>query len=122
MRIHKEQRLTKTSTPPDFVDITADVESALAGCGIGAGHVFVSSPDGCAVVVNESESGLLADLKEAFGRLGGDSPAVRSRPVATSVALPAADGRLRLGVWQRVLLVELDEPNERAVDIQIVGD
>jgi thiamine phosphate synthase YjbQ (UPF0047 family) len=41
---------------------------------------------------------------------------------ATSVVLPAVDGHLRLGTWQRVLLVELREPSQRSIVIQIVGE
>jgi thiamine phosphate synthase YjbQ (UPF0047 family) len=32
------------------------------------------------------------------------------------------DGRLRLGRWQRVFLVELDGPREREVSIVLMGE
>jgi thiamine phosphate synthase YjbQ (UPF0047 family) len=41
---------------------------------------------------------------------------------STSVVIPAVDGRLRLGTWQRVLLVELDEPARRSFLVQVVGE
>jgi thiamine phosphate synthase YjbQ (UPF0047 family) len=41
---------------------------------------------------------------------------------SSSVVLPATDGRLRLGVWQRVLLVELEAPQQRRIVVQVVGE
>jgi thiamine phosphate synthase YjbQ (UPF0047 family) len=38
------------------------------------------------------------------------------------VVLPASEGRLQLGRWQRLLLVELEEAAERSVSIQVVGE
>jgi thiamine phosphate synthase YjbQ (UPF0047 family) len=32
------------------------------------------------------------------------------------------DGKLRLGQWQRVLLLELDRAQERSIIVQIVGE
>ena len=122
MKIHQAQQPTKTSSPPDFVDITSDVQSVVAESDIASGHVFVSSPEGCSIVVNEFESGLLSDLKSTFDRVVTNRDKERPSFGASSVVLPAEDGKLRLGMWQRVLLVELDEPNERVVSIQIVGE
>ena len=121
MKIHHAQRQTKTTTAPDFVDITDEVASVVAECDVSSGHVFISSPKGCAVVVNEAESGLLADLKQTFERFAA-GPVATPGFGAQAVVLPAENSKLRLGVWQRVLLVELDEPKERSVTIQIVGE
>jgi thiamine phosphate synthase YjbQ (UPF0047 family) len=33
----------------------------------------------------------------------------------------AVDGKLMLGTWQSVLLVELDGPRSRTVGVQVVG-
>jgi secondary thiamine-phosphate synthase enzyme len=40
---------------------------------------------------------------------------ILSALIGTSVALPFREGRLLLGTWQRVVLVELDGPREREV-------
>jgi secondary thiamine-phosphate synthase enzyme len=108
----------------DFVDITDDVENALAGSGISSGQVTVFTPDGsCVLVVNERESGLMKDIREAMERLQADCSSERKALLGSaSVTLPAVDGRLRLGVWQRLLLVELEEARTRKVVVQIVGE
>jgi secondary thiamine-phosphate synthase enzyme len=86
--------------------------------------VTVFSPDTtCALLVNERESGLLEDIKRAIARLNPNGSDARAGMLgATSVVLPAVDGHLRLGTWQRVLLVELREPSQRSIVIQIVGE
>jgi secondary thiamine-phosphate synthase enzyme len=37
-----------------------------------------------------------------------------------SLSLPVVDGRLTLGTWQSVLLVELDGPRERTVYVTLL--
>src|SRR5207247_10709908 len=39
-----------------------------------------------------------------------------------SVCLNVIDGRLRIGRWQRVFLVELDGPREREISIVLLGE
>jgi secondary thiamine-phosphate synthase enzyme len=40
--------------------------------------------------------------------------------IGPSVALPYRDGRLTLGAWQRVILVELDGPKPRSISLTII--
>jgi thiamine phosphate synthase YjbQ (UPF0047 family) len=35
--------------------------------------------------------------------------------------MPVIDGRITLGTWQRVFLVELDHPRARRVLVNVVG-
>jgi thiamine phosphate synthase YjbQ (UPF0047 family) len=41
---------------------------------------------------------------------------------ATSHAIPVAAGEPMLGRWQRLLLVELDEPHDRRIVFQVFGE
>ncbi len=106
----------------EFVDVTDDVVRALASCGISAGHVTVSAPAGCSIIVNEFESGLLADLKRTMSDLQRRSNGSRPSIGSSSVVLPALDGRLQLGRWQRLLIVEFEDPGPRSVGVQVVGE
>lgn len=123
MRTHQQRCLAETTRELDFVDITDAVQSAVDSSGISDGQVTVFAPDSsCAILVNERESGLLEDIRRTLGRLG-DPARMRAGMVGTtSVVLPAAHGRLRLGTWQRVLLLELEGPSSRSIVVQIVGD
>lgn len=98
-----------------------------------------------AIVVNEHEPLLLADFQESLERIAPDSggyahdnlaqrgnvPAGeplngcahnRALLLPTSASLNIVGGRITLGRWQQVFLVELDGPREREVSIVIVGE
>lgn len=121
LKSHHCDCTAQTPGAPDFVDITERVQEVLEDSGIKNGQVTVFSPaDGCTILVNERESGLLADLKAAVTKLETLWP--RSVIGSPSIVLPAWDGRLRLGTWQRVMLVELDEPATRPVVVHVLGE
>lgn len=124
MRTHQMECAAETKGAPSFVDLTDDIQDALDESGIADGQVTVFSPDTtCALLVNERESGLLEDIKRTIARLNPNGDEQHAGMLgATSVVLPAVGGRLRLGTWQRVLLVELREPSQRSIVIQIVGE
>ncbi|HYN35400.1 MAG TPA: YjbQ family protein [Actinomycetota bacterium] len=122
MQTHHSECTVLTTSPPEFIDITQEVDRALETSHVSEGLVTVSVPTGCAIVVNEYESGLISDLKRVLAELkhsaNGSEPSIGS----SSVVLPAAEGKLRLGRWQRLLLVELEKSTDREVNIQVVGD
>ena len=136
-----------TERPTQFVDLTDRLESFVADSGIRLGLLNVQTlHTTTAIVVNEHEPLLLADfqvLLEAAapgdGRYRHDDTSVRTvnmtdaeRPnghahcrallLPSSACLNVAQGRLRLGQWQRVFLVELDGPRERDLSVLIVGE
>ena len=41
--------------------------------------------------------------------------------LGNSETVPVVDGKLTLGTWQSVMLVELDGSRKRTVGVQIVG-
>ncbi|MGH2756756.1 MAG: YjbQ family protein [Actinomycetota bacterium] len=121
LRTHVADCKAETTGAPDFVDITESVQDALESSGIRDGQVTLFCPEeNCTILVNEAETGLFADLRRTMGRLDNGWPptAIGSR----SVVVPAADGRLRLGTWQRLLLVELDGAATRSIVVQILGE
>jgi secondary thiamine-phosphate synthase enzyme len=122
MRTHQSNTVAKTSGPPDLVDITDEILDAARASGLKDGHVTVfASEGGCSLIVNERESGLLQDMKAAIERVAtgnGDLSAIGHR----STVFPLVDGELKLGSWQRIMLVELEEPAARTVVVQVVGE
>src|SRR5687767_1313379 len=100
MVTHKASRSCTTKETYDFVDITDDVQDAVAEAGIRTGRATVFSPtDTCPIVVNERETGLLKDIRRAVDRVvvDGEKPTTIG---SKSVVLPVVEGRLRLGTWQ----------------------
>jgi secondary thiamine-phosphate synthase enzyme len=145
-RQHARIRIT-TDHPLQFVDLTDRVESFVADAGLDAGLVNVQSlHTTTAIVVNEHEPLLLEDfgaLFEATAPSGAvyrhddmDIRTVNLVPeerrnghahcrallLPTSACLNVIDGRLQIGTWQRILLVELDGPRTRDISILLIGD
>jgi secondary thiamine-phosphate synthase enzyme len=124
MRTHRANCKTRTRNVLDFVDITDAVQAELTASGIAEGQVTVfADSDACVLIVNERESGLLEDIRNAMRRLEGTGSANGKTLLgSTSVVLPAVGGKLRLGIWQRLLLVELEQPDTRGVIVQVIGE
>ncbi len=55
------------------------------------------------------------------GEDNGDAHLKRTL-VSHKALLPVTDGRLDLGTWQRLFLVELFEPRTRTVDVAVLGE
>lgn len=129
----------QTKGDNDVIDITDFVAAEVAATGVKDGIVtvfVVGSTAGITTV--EYEPGLVADLKDAFDRLvprhmpyrhnstwnedNGHSH-VRASLLGPSLALPLIRGRLPLGTWQQIVLIDFDiRPRSREIIVQVVGD
>ena len=126
----------KTKQQFDFVDITEQIESSLSELKVKNGAVLVFSKHTTAsLVVNEKEEGVEEDTVNFWKRLlppEGDYRHNQLRKddnahahllamfLGPSIILPVKQGRLDLGTWQRIFLVELDKPRVRRVIVQAV--
>jgi len=124
-----------TSARRQLVDITGEVKRATRESGLASGICVVSVPHcTCAVYVNENESGLVEDTLALVGRIvrgqewrhdridDNASAHLGAMVVGNSVTLPVESGEPRLGTWQSVMLVELDGPRDRRVNVTVVGE
>jgi secondary thiamine-phosphate synthase enzyme len=120
-------------------DLTDAVRRAVSAAGLGAGlaTVFVTGST-AGVTTIEFEPGAVSDLDRAFERIAprraeyahhlrwGDdngSSHVRAAMLGPSVSIPVVDGKLALGTWQQIVLVEFDTgPRERHVVVQLIGE
>lgn len=84
------------------------------------------------LTINEAEPGLLADIEGLLSRLvpvddGYDHDRIddnadahlRSALLGNSIAVPIENGRLELGTWQSILLVECDGPQTRRLSVTV---
>lgn len=145
-RIGVARATLRYSTPGshEFVDITDDVTSVVNECGIRDGIAHISSIHTTAAIsINENEPLLLDDFRSMLVRLapsgvyehddlgkrndiGPDEPQngdahCRALLLSPSESVPISGGRLDLGQWQRIFLIELDGPRERHVTVQAIG-
>ena len=139
-------RLT-TTRPTEFIDLTEQLQRLVADAGLRFGILNVQSlHTTTAIIVNEHEPLLLTDFQALLegaapddGRYGHDDTSVRTvnvidaeRPnghahcrallLPPSACLNVAGGRVLLGRWQRVFLVELDGPRDREVSVLVFGE
>lgn len=136
----------KTGRAGAFLDITDDVAEILTVSGVREGVVHVySSHTTAAIRVNENEELLLGDFQNLLDRLvpagqglyehddlsrrintPPDEPInghahCRHLLLSSSETVPVSEGRLLLGRWQRIFLIELCSARERHVVVQVLG-
>lgn len=123
MLTHNRTCTAAANTTLGFVDITDEVQEIVASSGVTAGRATVLRADGgCALVINEQEKGLHADVQATLERLGSGNGSGPPPVGSPSLVLPVHQGRIYLGTWQRILMIELEEPCERRFSVQVVGE
>lgn len=123
----------------DIKDITDDVDSALSQSGVSEGIVTVSVVGSTASVSTiEYEPALVEDFRDQLERFAsrsmhsrhsqtwGDDNGfshIRASFMGPSVTIPVSGGKLVLGTWQQIVVVDHDNrPRSRKVFVQIIGE
>ena len=131
-----------------ILDLTDDLRRAVKDSGVTEGcAVAFCAHTTAALLINELEDGALADfrrriehlvpgdvsyshddlerrtqnLQEGHERPNGRSHVAQMLVGGSSHAIPVSGGEPMLGRWQRLLLLELDEPKERRVVFHVFG-
>lgn len=138
----RKQPLTKlsdfsvhTSRQNEWLNITAEVQRAVAASGVSEGICVVFIPHTtAAVTINENadpdvprDVGLALELispdRREFRHGEGNSAAhTKTSLVGPSVTLIVSGGKLLLGTWQGIWFNEYDGPRTRRVLVRIVGE
>jgi secondary thiamine-phosphate synthase enzyme len=119
----------------EMVDITRPVTDAVRQSGVADGICLVYVPHAtAAVVINENaDPNVCEDILEALGRLipegrwrhdridNNAAAHIKATILGPSETVPVRGGRLRLGTWQSLMLVELDGPRDRSVIVEVRG-
>ena len=112
-----------TSRSVEVLDITSQVEERVKD---GKACLVFTPHATAAIIVNEFEPNIKSDYEEFFSRIAKgnwkhnaiDNNAeahLLSALLSPSIILPVKNGRLELGTWQSIMLVELDGPRKRKV-------
>ncbi|MBI4536528.1 MAG: YjbQ family protein [candidate division NC10 bacterium] len=123
----------RTRKTQEMVDITGQIEGALQESGVSDGLCFVFVPHAtAAIVINENaDPNVCQDLLDALGRLipegswrhdrvdNNAAAHIKASILGPSETVAIRGGRLRLGTWQSVMLVEFDGPRERTVIVEV---
>jgi secondary thiamine-phosphate synthase enzyme len=123
----------------DVQDLTEAVGHVVARSGIRSGVAHVSHLGSTgAVGLIEFEPGLRKDLPDLLDRLippsreyaheqtwhdGNGHSHLQATILGQSLTVPVADGKLVLGTWQQIFLLECDaRPRDRTVVVTVIGD
>jgi secondary thiamine-phosphate synthase enzyme len=130
----------------DFIDFTNEVEKIIGDSQIKNGLVNIQTMHTTApLFLNENEL-LLEDFKKHLAQLSPKNAAYKHNDFSirtvnmcdgecqnghshcaalhfpSNLVLNIIDGKMQLGQWQRIFLMELDRPKIRKVQIQVMGE
>jgi secondary thiamine-phosphate synthase enzyme len=138
MPVHSGELRLSTEGDADVVDITGGVQRIIDGAGGGDGHAlaFVRGST-AAITTMEYEPGGVHDLRQLLerlipaegdyehNRLNHDTNShahQRASLIGASEAVPVIEGRLALGTWQQLVLIDFDDrPRQRTVVVQVLS-
>jgi secondary thiamine-phosphate synthase enzyme len=136
--VHTSELQLSTRGHADIVDITRRVQEVVADAGTadGLASAFVRGST-AAIATMEFEPGGVTDLRNLLDRLipvRGDyehnrlnhdtnsHAHQRASIVGPSEVVPVEGGRLALGTWQQLVLIDFDDrARERTVVVQVVS-
>ena len=130
--------LTVQTPGAGFTDLTAEVAKFVRDAGASAGAVtlFIRHTSASLTIQENADPSVLDDLSTALDRVapedGGwshdtegpdDMPAhIKTMLTATSLQIPVLEGKLALGIWQAVYLIEhRTRPHRREIVLQFIG-
>jgi secondary thiamine-phosphate synthase enzyme len=147
----KSETRTFAITPAErfaWTDLTDELRRAVKDSGVTDGMaVAFCRHTTCALIINEWEDGAMSDfrarlealvpddiyyahddlerrtqnLQESHERQNGHAHVKLMLLGSTSHSIPVAAGEPMLGRWQRLMLVELDDPKEREIVFHVFG-
>lgn len=129
----------KTNGDGEVIDITGNLSELVRKSRVNSGAVTIFVPGSTAGLTTiEYEPGLVEDIDEMFERIipkgreyhhnlrwqdGNGHAHVRASLLGPSLTVPFSNGKLHLGVWQQVVLVDFDNRSRnRDLVCQVIGE
>ena len=123
----------RTRKAQEMFDITERVAEVVSRSGVSDGICLVYVPHAtAAVIINENaDPNVCEDILEALARLipegrwrhdrvdNNAAAHIKATILGPSEAVPIRGGRLGLGTWQSLMLVELDGPRNRTIIVEV---
>ena len=141
MKSYRKELWFEVPTRRAFINITGDVELALAESGISEGLALVNAMHITAsVFINDDEPGLHEDYERWLERLAPHEPVSQYRHNANAaredngdahlkrqvmgreVVVAVTAGRLDLGTWERIFYGEFDGRRRKRVLVKMIGE
>ena len=136
MTTYNNEILVQTTEGTDIIDLTSKVSKEVGQSEVKNGVVFLFVPGSTgALSTIEFESGVINDLKKAIERIapegiyyehnerwgdGNGYSHVRAALLGPSLHIPIISGKMALGTWQQIVLLDFDNrPRNRRIIVQI---
>jgi secondary thiamine-phosphate synthase enzyme len=139
MKSHREELWFETEERRGYVNITAQVERALAKSGVREGLALVNAMHITAsVYINDDEPGLLEDYDGWLEKLAPHAPTgqyrhnrtgedngdahLKRQVMGRGVVVAITGGKLDFGPWEQILYAEFDGRRRKRVLVKIIGE
>lgn len=142
MKMHLSEFSVQSRRKMEIINVTGRVSGAIEQSGIRNGFVNIWVPHTtAALAVNEHDPDLWEDIlavMEKIAPIRGDYrhnakygwiPSEQNAHahilnclIKPCLTIPLVDGRVLLGTWQAILFIEMDGPQTRRVQVQVVGE
>jgi secondary thiamine-phosphate synthase enzyme len=139
MKSYRKELWFNTATRRAFINITSQVEAAVAASGIREGLVLVNAMHiSASVFINDDEPGLHHDYEVWLEKLAPHEPVgqyrhndtgednadahIKRQVMGREVVVAITDGRLDFGPWEQIFYGEFDGMRRKRVLIKIIGE
>ncbi len=138
MKSYRKELWMETPVRRAYINITPQVELALADSGIREGMVLVNAMHITAsVFINDNESGLHSDFEKWLEKLAPEKPHaqyahngyednadahLKRQIMGREVVVAVTEGKLDLGPWEQIFYGEFDGKRRKRVLIKIIGE
>jgi secondary thiamine-phosphate synthase enzyme len=140
MKAHTRELTFNVPARMDFVNITSEVEAAVAESGVREGLCLVNAMHITAsVFINDDEPGLHADYKRWLEKLAPYDPSPdtyhhnrsgedngdahhKRQVMGREVVVAVTQGKLHFGPWEQIFYGEFDGRRPKRVLIKIIGE
>jgi len=138
MKSYRKELKMNTNARRSFVNITRQVEAALAESGIKEGLCLVNAMHITAsVFINDNESGLHSDFERWLEKLAPEKPHeqyahngyednadahLKRSVMGREVVVAVTKGKLDFGTWEQIFYGEFDGMRDKRVLIKVIGE
>jgi secondary thiamine-phosphate synthase enzyme len=138
MKSHRQELWFEAPQRRQFINITPQVEAALAASGIREGLCLVNAMHiSASVFINDDESGLHADFERWLEKLAPEKPHnqyahnrgednadahLQRTIMGREVVVAITAGRLDFGPWEQIFYGEFDGLRRKRVLVKIIGE
>ncbi|NLE83254.1 MAG: YjbQ family protein [Chloroflexi bacterium] len=139
MKSYRKELTISTPTRRAFVNITREVERALAESGIQEGLLLVNPMHITAsVFINDDERGLHFDYEQWLEKIAPHAPIdqyrhndtgednadahIKRQVMGREVVVAVTRGRLDFGTWEQIFYAEFDGRRPKRILIKIIGE